>query len=69
MRQRERLWRWAIGAGAGARNILGNVDISDFPAMGFVGFDVGPTVRIPQAHSPIFTGAQAVFSVAIKPGR
>lgn len=48
-------------------NLRGDVDVADFTAVGFVGFDVNATVGIPQAYGAIFAAAQAILAVRIKP--
>lgn len=46
-----------------------DVDIPDFTAVGFVGFDVQSTVGIPEAYGAVFAAAKAILAVGIEARR
>lgn len=43
------------------------MDIANFSAVGFVGFDVDATVGIPETDGAVFTAAQAIIAVSVEP--
>jgi hypothetical protein len=47
--------------------IRGDVDIADFTAMGFIGFDMDATVRIPEAYGTVFTATEDIITVGVEP--
>jgi len=54
--------------GKGERvSIRGDVDITDFTAMGFIGFDMNSTVRIPEAYGTVFTATEDIIAVGVEP--
>lgn len=42
------------------------MDIADFAAMGFVGFDVNSTVGIPEAYGTVLAAAQTILAVRVE---
>lgn len=50
-------------------NLRGDVDITDFTAMGLVGLNVDATVRVPESNGSVFPAAEAVIAIAIEPCR
>lgn len=51
-----------------AETVLCNVDIADFTAVRFVGFDMDTTVRIPETNGTVLAATQAIVAVAVEPG-
>lgn len=43
------------------------MDVVDFAAVGFVGLDVNPAVRIPQADGAVLAATQTIITVAVEP--
>lgn len=50
------------------KKVLGDMDVANFTAMGFVGLDVNPTVGIPEAYGTVLAAAQGIIAVGIEPG-
>ena len=48
-------------------NLRGDMDITDFTAMGLVGFNVDATVRVPKSNGSVFPAAEAIISIFIEP--
>lgn len=49
--------------------IRGDMNVTDFPAMGLVGLDVGAPVRVPQSERPVLAAAKAVVAVGVESHR
>lgn len=45
------------------------MNVTDFPAMGLVGLDVGAPVRVPESERPILAAAKAVVAVGVESRR
>lgn len=45
------------------------MNVTDFPAMGLVGLDVGAPVRVPESERPILAAAKAVVAVGVETRR
>lgn len=49
--------------------IRGDMNVTDFPAMGLVGLDVGAPVRVPESERPVLAAAKAVVAVGVESRR
>lgn len=47
--------------------VRGDVDIADFAAVGFIGFDVDATVGIPEANGAVFAATETIIAVGVEP--
>lgn len=45
------------------------MNVTDFPAMGLVGLDVGAPVRVPESERPILAATKAVVAVGVESRR
>lgn len=57
---------WGGGKNEGDDDVRGDVDVADFTAVRFVGFDVDAAVGIPEAEGAVLAAAKAVVAVAVK---